>query len=65
MGVEKEMVESEIIYHSRLETEKTLQFSLEEYSICALSPALANLFLCVSDNTWKISTFHSYHSRGW
>lgn len=51
MGVEKEMVESEIIYHSRLETEKTLQFSLEEYSICALSPASANLFLCVSDNT--------------
>lgn len=42
------MADSEIIYHSRLKTEKTWQFSLEEYSVFVCYLPLWAISFCVS-----------------
>lgn len=42
------MADSEIIYHSRLKTEKTWQFSLEEYSVFVCYLLLGAISFCVS-----------------
>jgi len=47
-GHRKGTVESEIIYHSRLETEKSQQFSLEEYSVFVRYLLLWPICFCVS-----------------
>lgn len=46
--VEREMVGSEIIYHSRLAAERTWQFSPEEYSVFVCYLLLWPICFCVS-----------------